>query len=379
MAGLGGRAHAVTIDVLGGCVNNAISLFKALVMSDDQHNVTDSNEQSSESMGQAATSDQEANNPFVPEVAKVELEEVYVDIEESAGGPIFKIPAVGWFVLCGVLFCVAAIFLLSVFKSPSLEEEAIEVQQIILENEKEERKLEAHEFSRRLLKQASACIRDYYSASQISEKLKYVRHPQRVRALMEEYYKQHSIVTDEFHQFEKYGALEIEKVPFVYARVQMKSGVSKDVLLEQMADESFKLDWETEVHYQPISWDAFIRQRPSKPHVMRVAVKPDSFYVYGFRDSSKYDCYQLTAMNSDRYVFGYVVKGSELSIQLRQFFMRVKNLSKISPEPMMLELRFPEASAQGDCVHIDRLVAPRWFLAREPEGGMSSSESKAEE
>jgi hypothetical protein len=255
-----------------------------------------------------------------------------------------------------------------VFKSPSLEVETVEVQQLILENkkakEKEDRKVEAYESTRRVLQQINSCVEGYYAAGEISEKLKYVRHPERVRGMMEDYYQRQPMVTGQLHQLEKYSALDVEKVPFVYARVQMKDSSSHDVLLEQMTDGSFKLDWESEVHYQPLAWDDFISNRPAEPQVMRVAVKPDSFYVYEFRDSQKYDCYQLTTKNSDRHIFGYAVKGSELSIRLRQFFMRVKQLSDLSPEPMMLELRFPAASDQGNCVHIDRLVAPRWFLVR---------------
>jgi hypothetical protein len=218
-----------------------------------------------------------------------------------------------------------------VFKSPSLEVETVEVQQLILENkkakEKEDRKVEAYESTRRVLQQINSCVEGYYAAGEISEKLKYVRHPERVRGMMEDYYQRQPMVTGQLHQLEKYSALDVEKVPFVY-------------------------------------WDDFISNRPAEPQVMRVAVKPDSFYVYEFRDSQKYDCYQLTTKNSDRHIFGYAVKGSELSIRLRQFFMRVKQLSDLSPEPMMLELRFPAASDQGNCVHIDRLVAPRWFLVR---------------
>lgn len=367
----GQHAHAVTIGMLGGCVNNAISLFNVIGMSDEQHKETTSDEGSHDQGQQGQPTGapaSEAKNPFVPEVAKVDLEDVYVDIEDAAIKGILKVPAVGWLALFGVLLCVVAVFFMIVFRSPSLEVETVEVQQLILENkkakEKEDRKVEAYESTRRVLQQINSCVEGYYAAGEISEKLKYVRHPERVRGMMEDYYQRQPMVTGQLHQLEKYSALDVEKVPFVYARVQMKDSSSHDVLLEQMTDGSFKLDWESEVHYQPLAWDDFISNRPAEPKVMRVAVKPDSFYVFEFRDSQKYDCYQLTTKNSDRYVFGYAVKGSELSIQLRQFFMRVKQLPGVSPEPMMLELRFPTSGDRGNCVHIDRLVAPRWFLVR---------------
>ena len=369
--------------MLDGCVNNAIGLIDVVEMSGEQHTTSNPNEEASDPGDQDETRVHGAKNPFVPEVAKVELEDVYVDIDDVATKAHIKIPAIGWFVLVGVLFCIGAIFLMSVFKSPSLEEETVEVRQLILanekENEKEELKIEEHESTRLLLQQLNACIRSYYAANEIGQKLKYVRHPERVRGLMENHYQERPMIIEEFGQLERYSALNIEKVPFVYGRVQMQDGKSHDVLLEKMADGSFRLDWESEVHYQPISWDDFISQRPSESVVMRVSVKPDSFYVYQFRDSSKYDCYQLSEKNSNRSVFGYVVKGSETSIQLRQFFMRVKHISQVSSEPMMLQLRFPEGDSLGNCVHIDRLVAPRWFLVGAPEILLGSGQSKTEE
>ena len=364
-------AHAPTIDVLDGCVNNAISLFVGSAMNEDGHSQTKPSEEAQDATPHDEVPASQVEQAFVPDVAKVEEEDVYVDIEDASGARFLKIPALGWFVFFGVLICILAIVFLKVFQSPSLVEETLELRMEILANkkeaEKEDQKVEDQQSTRRLLEQVTLCVKGYFSADQIEQKLSYVRQPGRVRRLIEKYYQDHPMEPGEFMQFEKYSALDIEKVPFVYAKVRLQDGESHDVLLEQMGDGSFRLDWESHVHYQPITWDEFVRQRPAEPMVMRVAIKPDSFYAYEFRDNQKYDCYQLKARNSSEYIFGYVVKGSELSIQLRQFFMRVRRVTELKAEPMILQLRFPQDGASKNCVYIDRLMAPRWVFVHESE------------
>lgn len=338
-------------------------------MSEDGHSQTKPNEEAQDPTPHDEVSASKVEETFVPDVAKVEEEDVYVDIEDAAGARFLKIPALGWFVFFGVVICILAILLMKVFQSPSLVEETLELRMEILankkEDKKEEQKVEDQQSTRRLLEQITLCVKGYFSADQIEQKLSYVRQPERVERLIEKYHQDHPMESGEFRQFEKYSALDIEKVPFVYAKVRLQNGESHDVLLEQMDDGSFRLDWESHVHYQPISWDEFVRQRPAEPMVMRVAIKPDSFYAYEFRDNQKYDCYQLRAQNSDEYIFGYVVKGSELSIKLRQFFMRVKRVSELKAEPMILQLRFPQEGTSRNCVYIDRLMAPRWVFVHE--------------
>ena len=87
------------------------------------------------------------------------------------------------------------------------------------EAEKEDQKVEDQQSTRRLLEQVTLCVKGYFSADQIDQRLSYVRQPERVRLLMEKYYQDHPMKTGEFRQFEKYSALDIEKVPFVYAKV----------------------------------------------------------------------------------------------------------------------------------------------------------------
>lgn len=347
-------------------------------MGQKSHNPASSGEPAGDVDGGSKGPHVRAQGSFVPEVANVPEEDTYIQIEQDAKNPWFRVPAMGWVVFGGLLACILVIFLLGVFKTPSLEQEAKEVEMVIQTNKKEDEKEADQKSVRQLFEALAACVAGYYSANQIEEKLQYVRHPDRVRELMENHYSKHSILTGEFVEFENYSALELEGVPFVYARVRFKDKESESVLLEHMSDGSFKVDWESNVHYLPVSWHDYIRQRPAKSLVMRVFVRPDNFYVYEFRDNQKYDCYKLTNLDSDEYVYGYVEKGSVASIELRQFFMRARRVAHAKAEPMILVLRFPEESISRNCVYIDRVMAPRWVFVSESDADAGISNEKTE-
>lgn len=356
-----GLLTRLRIDVLDGCVNHAISLIAVVGMSQE--------EQSQQTPG-VAESNREADagsqgRAFIPDVAAVPEEEVYVDIADRSKKSTFKLPSMGCLVAIGVAFCVVVIFILRLFEPPSLNNEAKEVEALVSANGKEDEKKDEQARALEYLDQIIACIEGYYGAENIEQKLPYVRQVERVKPLMTHYYEDKPVVSGEFDQFVKYRATDLDGVPFVHARVRLKSGVINEVLLEQMSDGSFRLDWESDINYQPMPWKDFIAQRPSETMAMRVLVKRDDFYVFEFRDKLKYDCYHLSVPNSDEYIFGYVDKGSETSIHLRQFFMRARKVAGDKAEPMILLLRFPQEGASKRCVYIDRLMAPRWVYVSE--------------
>lgn len=347
-------------------------------MSQKSHSPASSGEPSGDVDGGSKDPHVRAQGSFVPEVAKVPEEEAYVSIEDVAKKTGLRVPAMGWIVFGGLLACILAIVFLGVFQSPPLEQEAAEVRMAVEANKKEDKEEIEQKSVRQLFEALAACVAGYYSSSQIEEKLQYVRHPDRVRELMENHYSKNPILTGEFVEFENYSALELEGVPFVYARVRFNDKESESVLLEHMSDGSFKVDWESNVHYLPVSWHDYIRQRPAKSLVMRVFVQPDNFYVYEFRDNQKYDCYKLTNLGSDEYVYGYVEKGSVASLELRQFFMRVRRVAQPKSEPMILLLRFPEGGMSRNCVYIDRVMAPRWVFVSESDADAGISNEKTE-
>ena len=296
---------------------------------------------------------------FVPDVAQLpEDESLYRGRDDGKGKKQWKLPALGWFVFAGLILGGAIIALEVVLDEAPEPEEKPTVLEVELVDPQQKAEVEK---VRDTLEELNSCARGYLKEDTIKGKLAYVRHPKRVRPLMVQYYESHQMEAKQFQQFESYRAVKIDGSSFVFGRVVMADGSRQELLLEQLENGSFKVDWESDVCYLPMPWDDYISKRPTEPLVMRVHARPDNFYAYGF-DEDRYDCFQLTAQGSDDYLFGYTIKGSEASIALRGFFMRTRKLAGDKAEPVTLLLRFPEEGRSKKCVHIDRMMAPRWIF-----------------
>jgi len=308
---------------------------------------------------------------FEPDVSEIlDHDEIETDSEAGWGGAMKKAPPLGWFVLAGVVICSLAMWAaVSVFKAqPDLVEVEEGKKDLVIDKIKEIKEV------RQTLNSMKSCVRGYLRAKTVDAKLAYVRHPERVKPLMEEYYQRNELIEEDFRQFERLRSMGLESLSFIFGQVELLNGEKHKLLLEQLEDGSFRVDWESDVCYLPIPWDKYVAESPAGAVVMRVYIKRDTFYAYEFRDEDLYDCYQLTARDSDDHVFGFVKKGSDVAMDINRFLKRIEGQGSQFAEPVMLLLRFPEETLSKKCVWIDRLITPRWTYVKSPDGETNSEE-----
>ncbi len=301
---------------------------------------------------------------FEPDVADIlDHEEDRVDSEVLWGAGVKKAPPLGWLVLAGmVVFGLALWAMFSVFTAQSDLKEVEEVKkEMSVDLIKESKEV------RRTLASMQECVRGYLMAASIEEKLRYVRHADRVKPMMEKYYRTHAMKPEGFRNFERIRSMGLESLSFVFGQVELNNGNKHKLLLEQLEDGSFKVDWESDVCYLPIAWGEYLEKGPTEPVVMRVYIKRDHFYAYEFKDENRLDSYQLTTRDSDDHLFGFVEKDSTVGLDVRRFLKKVEDQGGGAREPLMLQLRFPENSHSRKCVWIEALVAPRWTYAKSPD------------
>ncbi len=300
---------------------------------------------------------------FEPDVADIlDKDEVEVDLEADWGGETKKAPPMGWFVLAGMVLCALGLWAtLNVFDAQSEIEETVEKKQTLVKDRiKEDKEV------RKVLLGMQDCVRGYLMARSVEEKLKYVRHPERVKPLLEDYYKRHEMKPEKFRQFERIRPMGLDKFSFVYGLVELESGDQHQLLIEQLEDGSFRVDWESDVCYLPVDWKDYLKGKNKESVVMRVFIEPDTFFAYEFSDETRYDCYKLTTRDADDHLFGFVEKGSKVAEDIGHFIKHVQEFGSDNPEPLMLRIRFPENTRSKKCVWIEDLVAPRWIYAAPP-------------
>lgn len=118
-------------------------------------------------------------------------------------------------------------------------------------------------------------VRGFFEASGAEQKQAFVRDPQRVRPLMENYYHDRR---QEPRTWKSLGwVLPVEEPGYRlgYAQALFADAEPVSLIIEEQPDGSFRVDWESSVRYGEIDWGEFIRTRPVSPTLFRViASKP---------------------------------------------------------------------------------------------------------
>ena len=199
-------------------------------------------------------------------------------------------------------------------------------------------------------------IEAFLNASDWQEREKRVRDPERVRPLMEEYYRQKQ---DGPIPFLKVGDDE-QSVDYrgnlLVVRVLMRDYSTKQIAIEYTGSE-FLVDWESFVGHGEMPMERFREERPTRPVLMRASYAPavPPYFNYAFTDEENLECHLLT-FPDESYMFGYTTKFSPSSTRLRE--LRGNAASAMA----VLKLRYPEDARVGDQVWIDEVVAEGWIL-----------------
>jgi hypothetical protein len=278
--------------------------------------------------------------------------------EEWAGRENQRKPAPwGWFLLVGLAAAGGVVWALSSLRSAGeaavLERAAASA--MIRTSEEDYRTTEA------MVERLHAAITAYCDAETVDDLSEIVRHPQRVRPLMESYYETNEITSAPLERILRLEPTILEdRTNFWVARLET-GGRAINLLLEA-DDEDVRIDWETAVCHQPMDWDRFVADRPVGSQDFRVFLAPDNLYSHEFVNASQWLCFRLTALNSPEFAYGYARKESETGRRLAEIAQRHGG----TDSTLLLRLTVPEGLNSPRGVVIERIISPFWVLLDDP-------------
>ena len=82
-----------------------------------------------------------------------------------------------------------------------------------------------------------------------------------------------------------------------------------------------------------------------------------------FADSSRWNCYRLTALDGDETLFGYAMADSEVAKSI----VNLLNQNQGRKTSLILRLSVPEGVLSRSGVVIEKLLSPRWIYLDPPE------------
>jgi hypothetical protein len=113
-------------------------------------------------------------------------------------------------------------------------------------------------------------VRGFYEAANMDQRLAFARDPQRVRPLMENYYQSHPQIPLEWKTLGWVLPVEEPGYRLAYAQAIFANAEPVSLIIEEMTDGTFRVDWESSVRYGELDWEEFIKTQPTVPTLFRV-------------------------------------------------------------------------------------------------------------
>ena len=265
----------------------------------------------------------------------------------------------GWFLLIGAVIAGAGIWS---FVAMRKGEAKVEVaHEVVREKVEEDIKKEAD--ARELVDKVEEVVRQYLAADTIDAIIPLVRHPDRVRPLIEEAWKTRPKKALAFKRLAMFQPAQLDGKPFWIVRAELEGGGAENLLMEDGGLEDLRVDWETQVTHQPIPWEEYVAKRPSdRSYDFRLWAVRDNHYSHEFADSSKWRCFRIITKDSQENLYGYAPVDSEIAQTLDKHC----DASPRGLATVILRLRALPSSASPRGVVIEKVVAPRWVYVEEP-------------
>jgi hypothetical protein len=279
--------------------------------------------------------------------------------EESAQG---RSILWGWFVLIGLICVGAALWSITnlVGNHKQVEEMHREAVTVLEDQKKEDAD------ASRVVDSLDQALRGYLAATSVDGMLPWVRHPHRVRPLMEEYYKSKPPEARGFVRLLVFMPVDHAGDEIYWlAHVEMTNGKACNLMAQQTADDRMLIDWETDVCYQPVDWEQYVSARPPDSLSFRITAFPDNLYSHEFMKSGEWSCYRLTVAGRDSFLFGYTRRGSEEDRALAQ----IAGQRGSAGAAVILRLSVPTGLESPRGVVIEKLLSDCWLYPDSMAGG----------
>ena len=198
-------------------------------------------------------------------------------------------------------------------------------------------------------------LEKFFQAQDAAGMSAFIRDPQRVQPLIEDYYSRHTFAMPGVSEITRFQEIMINLKVFLVADIVLEDKGASTVVLQD-SGEGFVVDWETYVCYNPMGWEDFYRKRPGQAMSLRVFATLDHNPGFAFPGEAEWLCVRLIGRDSDEELYGYARTGSKTALRLREMLYDEWEF------PCILQLQFPEDGKGGDRqVHIKDLVMENWI------------------
>lgn len=142
---------------------------------------------------------------------------------------------------------------------------------------------------------------------------------------------------------------------FVVLQLPLADFATRPIALEKTPD-GFRVDWESFTGYSELSWAELRRTRPRDPVLLRAVVRPTDYFNRDFTSANKYRAFQISDLNRDQVLYGYVSIGGEADLQLQKVLLNDPSVHAV------IRVRYPENSTNDRQVEITEVLEKGWIF-----------------
>lgn len=207
--------------------------------------------------------------------------------------------------------------------------------------------------------QIEAAVRGFFDAQTVEEKLTFCRDPQRVRPFMQDYTRREKPSP---HTWQSLGfTLPVDEPGFRlgYVQANFSDAPPMSLVIEEMENGSFRVDWESSVRYGELAWDDFLRTKPAQPTLFRViASKVESTLVPQSAGMPKGECIEIKHPSSNGVVYAPLNKDDP---QIAPLLQQLQT-GQWKDVPVTLRLCYPGEAKGGIAVRIAGVEGKGWLI-----------------
>ena len=200
-------------------------------------------------------------------------------------------------------------------------------------------------------------VRRFFEVGSVAEKLAFVRDPLRVRPLMNDYYNRRPMTKMKWQSLG--WTLPVDEPGFRLGYVQaiFESGPTASLIVEEMENGSFAVDWESYVRYGELSWQDFLMIRPMQPKLFRIIASksdngPASMVGVGR------EMIEIKHPEEEGVVYATLDKNDPNLAPMVQQLQQ----GKWKDVPLTLRLCYPGTASDGKAVRIAGIEGKGWLI-----------------
>jgi hypothetical protein len=129
---------------------------------------------------------------------------------------------------------------------------------------------------------------------------------------------------------------------------------------DSVGNRRYKVDWETSVGHQEMPLEAFREEMVRLPVPFRVRLRESDYYLHGFSDPRQWRCVELYYPGrEDFHLYGYIRLGAGKTDQL--LALVDGGISSAA----VVTLRYPDDAVSRDQVIVEDVLLPSWFYTED--------------